>query len=131
MRKALAWAAAGTTITAGMLSLAATANAAPVSHPSKTPTALSVKASPAKGHTKASIAGTLTWGRGKPIAKEVVALDIVNGKKLIPAGVAHTARNGTVSFSVAPKKTTAYELVFSGTKALGGSHSGIVLVRVK
>lgn len=131
MRKALAWAAAGTTMTAGLLSLAATANAATVSHPPKTPTTLSVTASPARGHAKASIDGTLTWGRGKPIAKEVVALDIVNGKRLIPAGVAQTGRNGAVSFAVAPKKTTAYELVFAGTKSLAASHSAIVIVRVK
>jgi len=132
MRKALALAAAGTTITAGLLSLAATANAATVAHSFKAPTALSVteSAAPARGHAKDVITGTLTEGR-KALAGEVVTLDIVNGRRLTPGGVARTDRHGAVSFTVAPNKATSYELAFSGTKTLAASHSGIVIVRVK
>src|SRR6266852_9519633 len=110
MRKALAWAAAGTTITAGLLSLAATANAATVSHQFKAPTALSIRESgaSARGHAKDIITGTLTEGREAP-GGEVVTLDIVNGRRLTPGGIARTGRDGAVSFTVAPTKTTSYE----------------------
>ena len=130
MRKALAWAAAGTTIAAGLLSVAATANAATVSHAFKAPTALSIRESAVRGHAKDSIAGTLSEGR-KGLGGEVVTLDIVNGKRVTPGGVARTGRNGAVSFTVAPKKTTSYVLVFGGSKTLAASHSGIVTIRVK
>src|ERR1700719_3128218 len=89
MRKALAWAAAGTTIAAGLLSVAATANAATVSHAFKAPTALSTREPAVRGHAKDSIAGTLSEGR-KGLGGEVVTLDIVNGKRVTPGGVART-----------------------------------------
>jgi hypothetical protein len=131
MRKALAWAAAGTTITAGLLGMAATANAATIRHAPQTPTALSVheSASGFKGHGKVTITGTLAEGR-KALGGEAVTLDIVNGRRLVPAGSATTNRSGGVTFTVSPRATATYELVFSGTKTLAGSDSGTVTVRV-
>lgn len=129
MRKALAWAAAGTTITAGLLSVAATANAATV--PREAPTTLSVHESAAgfKGNGKVNITGTLAE-HGKALAGEAVTLDIVKGRSLDPAGTAHTNRDGGVAFAVSPKATTTYKLVFNGTRTLAASHSGTVTVRV-
>jgi len=131
MRKALAWAAAGTTIAVGLLSVAATANAATFAHPPKTPTALSVHQSAPgfKGHGKVAVTGTLSEHH-KAVAGQAVTLDIVKGKHLVPAGAAHTNRGGAVAFTVSPKASTTYELVFSGTKTLAAAHSGTVTVRV-
>jgi hypothetical protein len=131
MRKALALAAAGTTITAGLLSVAATANAATVAHPSKAPTTLSARESVSgfKGHGLVIITGTLAEGR-RGLAGEAVTLDIVKGRRLVPAGTARTDRGGVVAFTVSPQATTTYDLVFDGTRALAASQSGPVTVRV-
>ena len=130
MRKALALAAAGTTIAAGLLSVAATANAATVAV-RKAPTTLSVRESAPgfHGHGKVVVTGTLSQGR-KPLTGEAVTLDVVHGRELVPAGIARTNRGGGVSFTVSPKTTTTYELVFGGTKDLAPSHSRTVTVRV-
>jgi hypothetical protein len=129
MRKALAWAAAGTTITAGLLSVAATANAATMDR--ETPTTLSVheSASGFKGHGKVTITGTLAE-HSKALAGGTVTLDIVKGRSRVSAGTAHTTRGGGVTFTVSPTATTTYELVFKGTKTLAASQSGTVTVRV-
>lgn len=129
MRKALAWAAAGTTITAGLLSMAATANAA--TFQPKAPTRLSVTESAPviKAHGRDIIAGTLAEGR-RGLAGETVSLDIVNGRRLIPAEIASTNRGGSVFFTVSPKATTTYVLVFNGTRNLAASRSAVVTVRV-
>jgi hypothetical protein len=76
------------------------------------------------------VGGTLRAGR-KAAAKEVVFLDRVDGRKLIPLRVELTSRTGWVSFTVEPKVTTKYELVFRGTKKLAASHSGVVTTVVK
>lgn len=131
MRRALMLAAAGTTIAAGMLSVTATANAATLPRPHSAPTSLAVHVSlaNARTHGRDTVTGTLTSGR-KALAGEVVALDVVNGRRLTPAGTAVTNRNGSVSFVVTPRGTTTYELVFAGTRTLAASHSGVVTVRV-
>ena len=106
MRKALAWAAAGTTIAVGLLSVAATANAATFAHPPKTPTTLSVHESAPgfRGHGKVTITGALSEHH-KAVAGQAVTLDIVKGRHLVPAGAAHTNRGGAVAFTVSPKAT--------------------------
>lgn len=131
MRKALAMAAAGSTIAAGMLSVAATANAATDTHSFKAPTSLSVSVSVPgiRAHGRTTVSGTLTSGR-KGLAREVVTLDIVNGRRLIPSEAGVTNARGGVSFVISPKATTTYELVFAGTRSLAASHSGTVTVRV-
>jgi hypothetical protein len=131
MRKTLAMAAAGTTIAAGMLSVAATANAAPLPQPHKAPTSLSVTVSAPviKAHGRDTVAGTLASGH-KALAKEVVWLEWFNGRKLVPAEAALTNGRGVVAFAVAPKASTTYELVFAGTRTLAASHSHAVTVRV-
>lgn len=166
MRKALAMAAAGSTIAAGMLSVAATANAATVGHPSSAPTSTAsptkaptappttkaptappskapkaptrkapttltakVSAQSIKTHGRSTISGTLSSDR-KALAREVVALDIINGRKVTTAESAFTNSRGIVSFVVSPKATTTYELVFAGTHSYAASHSGTVTVRV-
>ncbi|HVT68040.1 MAG TPA: hypothetical protein VHF26_09850 [Trebonia sp.] len=110
--------------------MAATANAAPL--PRKAPTTLSIResAAPGRGHGKEVITGTLKQGR-KSLAGQSVTLDIVSGRRLVPAGTEHTSRAGAVSFTVSPKRTTRYELVFGGTRTLAGSHSGTVTVLVR
>jgi len=116
---------------AGVLSMGATANAATLSHPHKAPTALSVKVSAPtyRGHGRDTISGKLTEGR-KAVANQTVSLDVVSGRHLVPVGTARTNRNGAVSFTVAPKRTTTYDLVFGGTRTLAGSKSAAVTIRV-
>jgi hypothetical protein len=77
-----------------------------------------------------SVSGTLKAGK-TGLAKEVVVLDRISGKKLIPLAVHLTGKGGNVSFTVKPKVTTKYELVFSGTKKLAATHSGVVTTVVK
>jgi len=132
MRKVLTGAVAATTITAGLLFVGATANAATASPRPQAPTELSIHESglPGRGRPDDRITGTLTQGR-KTLAGEVVSLDIVNRGRPTVVGTARTNRDGTVSFTVTPKGSTTYTLVFSGTPVLAASQSGTVTVQAR
>jgi hypothetical protein len=131
MRKALGWAVVGATAAAGVLSVSATANAATFPQRHKAPTTLSVRESAPviRSHHKDTSTGKLAEGR-KPLARESVTVTVVEGRRLVPAGTARTDRFGDVSFTVAPKGTTTYQLVFTGTGTLAASKSHTVTVRV-
>jgi hypothetical protein len=109
--------------TAG-LAIAGAANAATKPAPAKAP-ATTLKAAEAKG----VITGTLREGK-VALAKESVTLESVAGKKATVVAKAVTSKAGVVTFKVAPKATTVYELVFAGTKALSASHSADLTVKV-
>jgi hypothetical protein len=128
MRKALTWTVAGSTIAAAMLSMTGIASAA-TTPAARTGTALSAAASKATVVPGGSdvIRGTLKAGR-KDLAGQFVELDVVGSSK--PLKGARTGKNGAISFSVAPTRTTEYKLVFGGTKTLAGSRSGDVKVKV-
>jgi hypothetical protein len=131
MRKALALVAAGTAIAGGLLSVAGTADAA-VAAPHKTPTALLVHvAKPViKKGTKDTVSGILWWGAHKPVAGQVVWLEAVDGKKLVPVGHQTTNKAGAVAFTGDVQSTTVFELVFAGSKNLDPSRSGTVTIKV-
>jgi len=131
MRISLTRAASGAAAAAvTALALTGTANAAPI--PVKVHTTLSIVESRSviRAGGKDLVAGTLRAGIRRGLAKEIVYLDRVVGKKLVPVNVGLTNRAGTVAFTVRPKVTARYVLVFRGTGALARSHSGIVTVKV-
>jgi hypothetical protein len=132
MRAPLTRAVSGVAIaTAAVLALAVPASAKTVP-PAKVHTTLSIveaKSTIVRGQ-KDLVSGTLKAGK-KAAAKEVVFLDRVAGRKLIPVRAELTSKVGRVSFVVEPKVTTRYELVFRGTKRLAASHSGVVTTVVK
>lgn len=133
MRKALVLTAAGGAIAVGLMSVAATAYAAPFPPPRhQTPTTLSATESAPfiVGRERDTITGTLTAGY-RPLAGESVTLEIVNGRGPLPIATERTDRRGDVSFTVAPRSTTTYELVFNGTRTLAASQSGTVTVHVR
>jgi hypothetical protein len=118
-RSAIGIVAAGVAVAGA--GIAATANAATGHHPSKA-TVLRVSSA------KYSIRGTLYAGKAE-LAKEVVDLDAVAGKKLTVAGHAVTNRAGQVVFTVKPIGTVKYELVFAGKGDFAGSHSSVVTIK--
>jgi hypothetical protein len=121
-RSAAAVAAAGVAVAGvGIGAITGTANAATTHHPSRA-TVLRVSSA------KDSIRGTLYAGKAE-LAKEVVDLDTVAGKKLTVAGHAVTNRAGQVAFTVKPKGTVKYELVFAGQGGFAGSHSSVVTIK--
>ena len=129
MRIPLTRAASGAAVAAvTALALTGTANAAPI--PVKVHTTLSIVESRnvIRAGGKDVVAGTLRAGR-KGLAKEIVVLDRVVGRTLVPVNAGLTNRAGVVAFTVRPKVTARYELVFRGTGALARSHSGVVTVR--
>ena len=128
MRISLTRAASGAAV-AAVTALTGTANAAPI--PVKVHTTLLIVASRSviRAGDKDLVAGTLRAGLRRGLPKEIVYLDRVVGKKLVPVNVGLTNRAGTVAFTVRPKVTARYELVFRGTGALARSHSGVVTVR--
>ncbi len=132
MRKVLTVSAVAATVTIGVVALGTTANAATQPHQPKSQTALSVRvsAAPGQGQAKDTVTGSLTAGP-KALAGETVTLDVVSHGRLVKVGTERTGRNGTVSFTVAPKSTTAYKLVFNGTPALDSSQSKTVTIRTR
>jgi hypothetical protein len=130
MRKALAFTAAGITLGAGLLSVAATANAATLHrHQAATTLSATESASVITRHGEDTITGDLTEG-SQVLARESVTLETVQGRRLVAVGTARTNRGGSVSFTVSPRSTTTYELVFNGTGTLSASQSGTVTAQV-
>jgi len=130
MRISLTRAASGAAVAAvTALALTGTANAAPI--PVKVHTTLSIVESRnvIRAGGKDVVAGTLRAGR-KGLAKEIVVLDRVVGRTLVPVNAGLTNRAGVVAFTVRPKVTARYELVFGGTANLARTHSGVVTVKV-
>jgi hypothetical protein len=140
MRKTLRWAAVGATLATAGAVLSVTTMAGATTTPAKAPTALSVKV--AKGSVVPGgadvISGRLT-SAGKAVPGKVVWLDkvvTVNGKATLVAvdhkvtAPASSKAPGAVAFTIHPVRTTAYELVFAGDKALARSRSAAVIVRV-
>jgi hypothetical protein len=131
MRKSLTWAVAGTAIaTTALLTAAATAGATTAT---KAPTTLSIAAAKAAivpGQTDV-ISGVLLTGT-TPLAQKIVKLYRYSAeyKKWLPLEVDLTGKAGEAVFTVKPKATTEYELVFDGTSKLAASHSGIATVVV-
>lgn len=123
------------------LALAGPANASTVPGPAPVPvlakahTTLSIvesKTAIRAGHRDV-ISGDLregTFGHEVGRAKEVVFLDRWYGKKLVEVRVGLTNKNGRVWFTVSPKVTARYVLVFKGAEHLARTHSGVVTVRV-
>jgi hypothetical protein len=68
---------------------------------------------------------------GTGLASQSVTLEDRTGVKprwtVVAAGI--TATGGTVSFTVAPKVKTQYELVFAGASAYRGSQSNVITLR--
>lgn len=128
MRTSLTRALAGTAIAAvAVLAAAGTASAT-----TPAPTTLSIAASASTitvGHTD-QISGTLLSGT-TPLAGKVVFLDKFVGTKPVFVDARHTGALGKVVFTVAPKVTVTYELVFKGTAAFAGSTSTPLTVTVK
>ena len=130
MRTSLIRSLAGVVVAAAaVLALAGPANAAPA-HP-RVHTTLSIVESRnvIRAGGKDVVAGTLRAGR-KGLAKEIVVLDRVVGRTLVPVNAGLTNRAGVVAFTVRPKVTARYELVFGGTANLARTHSGVVTVKV-
>ena len=133
MRASLSWAAAGTAVAlAAALSLAGTASAA-VRQPARTPTTLSIveaKTTIIAGE-KDVISGVLLTGT-KPVADQVIYLYryTASAKKWLPVEVDLTSHAGKAAFTVTPKTTSYYELIFRGTSKLAPSHSGVATVVV-
>jgi hypothetical protein len=77
-----------------------------------------------------TVFGTLSSATRAPLAGQLVWLGtFVKGKLVI--GIGHfTGKFGGVSFTVTPKATTRYELVFLGTAKYLPTHSGVVTVVV-
>jgi flagellar capping protein FliD len=123
MRTSTLTRAATVATVAAAASLAAAGTASAVTPVVAAKTVLTASAS------KDVITGTLTAGK-KDLAKEVVTLEAVSGKKLIAVGKAVTSKAGKVTFTVKPKATTKYELVFKGAKGLAGSASKVVTIKV-
>jgi F0F1-type ATP synthase alpha subunit len=131
MRSSLTRAVAGVAIaSAAIFAVASSASAATTVAKAHTTLSIVESKSTIKAGQKDLVAGTLKAGK-TGLAKEIVLLDRVSGKKLIPVAVELTGKAGNASFTVAPKTTTKYELVFLGTKKLAASHSGVVTVVVK
>jgi hypothetical protein len=128
MRKSLTWAAVGTTlVAAAALSVTGTANAATV----KPTLTIGESASHVNAGSSVTISGTLRAGH-VVLGNEGVWLDWVG-----PKGALHrikdkptASRTGVVTFTVAPKATTTYELVFPGARSYARATSGKAVVHV-
>jgi flagellar capping protein FliD len=103
------------------LALAGTASAATPAPAAKT----TLKIAEAKD----VITGTLAEGKAG-LAKESIELVSVAAKKSAVIAKASTNKGGVVTFTVKPKATTTYELVFLGGKGLAAAHSTDVTVKV-
>jgi hypothetical protein len=79
--------------------------------------------------TADTINGVLSVG-GVPLAGGLVKLLSATGNNLAKTGSAVSAADGTVSFSVAPKSTTHYALVFNKTATAGYARSAVLTVHV-
>jgi hypothetical protein len=141
MRKTLRWAAAGATLATAAAVLSVTTMAGATTTPAKAATALSVRV--AKGTVVpggADVIGGRLTSAGKAVPGEVVWLDkvvTVNGKPTLVAvdhkvtAPASSTAPGAVAFTIHPVRTTTYELVFLGDKALARSKSAAVTVTVR
>lgn len=140
MRKTLRWAAIGATVVTAGAVLSVTTMAGASTAPARAATTLSVKVakSPVVPGGLDVISGKLT-SAGKAVPGKVIWLDkivTVNGKAtLVPVDHKVTAPAsskvpGAVAFAIHPVRTTTYELVFAGDKALAGSKSAAVTVKV-
>jgi hypothetical protein len=131
MRTSLTRLVAGTAIAAtALLTVAGTASASTAT-PKKS-TTLSIVAAKSKITVGQSdtISGTLASHK-TPVAGRIVILDkrVGNGH-WFAAEEKLTGKSGKVSFTVAPKVDTRYELVFKGGPVYKAAHSGVVLVVV-
>jgi hypothetical protein len=104
------------------LALAGTASAA-------APGPAAVKTTLKIAEAKDVITGTLAEGKAG-LAKKSVELASVTGKKTAVIARATTNKHGVVTFTVKPKATTTYELLFAGGKGLAAAHSADVTVKV-
>lgn len=131
MRTSLTRLVAGTAIAAtALLTIAGTASASATTP--KKPTTLSIVAAKSKITVGQSdtISGTLASHK-TPVAGRIVILDKrVGAGHWFAAEEKFTGKYGKVSFVVAPKVDTRYELVFKGGPIYSPSHSGVVTVVV-
>lgn len=131
MRTSLTRLVAGTAIAAtALLTVAGTASASATTP--KKPTTLSIVAAKSKITVGQSdtISGTLASHK-TPVAGRIVILDKrVGAGHWFAAEEKFTGKYGKVSFVVAPKVDTRYELVFKGGPIYSASHSGVVTVVV-
>jgi 5-hydroxyisourate hydrolase-like protein (transthyretin family) len=102
------------------LALAGTASAATPAPVAKTTLKIT--------EVKDVITGTLAEGK-VGLAKESVELISIAAKKSTVIAKATTNKDGVVAFTVKPKTTTTYELVFLGGKGLAAAHSADVTVK--
>lgn len=131
MRTSLTRVASGAVLAAtAVFALAGAASAATPAAKAHTTLSIAESKTTIKAGQKDVVSGTLAVGK-KGLAKEVVILDRVAGKKLVPVSAQLTGKAGKVAFVVKPKATTKYELVFRGTTKLAATHSGVVTAVVK
>ena len=130
MRISLPIRAAAITAIAATSALAVTGTADAASTLSRTSLSIRASTSTIKPGKTAVVSGVLKQGN-TDLAHEVVYLDhAAPGKKFAVAGESVTNKKGAVAFTVRPKSTERYELVFKGTSKLAASHSGIVTIKV-
>lgn len=133
MRKSLAWAAGGLTIAATLLAVmgAASPGSAAAAPGPRAPTTLSVHQAAVQimPGRQDVISGTLMSGRA-PVRGQPVTLYTVNGRFTQPVSTERTGFSGGVAYTVTPRVTTTYELVFAGTRTLQPTRSWTVTVRV-
>jgi len=130
MRISLLTRAAAITAIAATSALAVTGTADAASTPSRTSLSIRASASTIKPGKTAVVSGVLKQGNSN-LAREVVYLDgAAPGKKFVVVGKSVTSKKGAVAFTVRPKSTERYELVFKGTSKLAASHSGVVTIKV-
>jgi 5-hydroxyisourate hydrolase-like protein (transthyretin family) len=100
----------------------------------RTPTSLSIRSSKSlidPGQSD-SISGTLLNNSNAPLAGQSVQLQShAPGKAWSIAVTKTTDGNGFVAFTVSPRHTTLYMLVFRATNDFSRSHSGVVTLRVR
>jgi hypothetical protein len=131
MRTSLIRVVSGAALAAtAVFTLAGTASAATPAAKAHTTLSIVESKGTIKSGQKDLVTGVLKSGK-TGLAKEVVILDRVSGKKLIRVSAKLTGKGGVASFVVSPKATTKYEIVFSDTKKLDAAHSGVVTVVVK
>jgi hypothetical protein len=135
MRTSLTRAIVGTAIAAAsVLTVVGTASAATSTTPVKAPTTLTLVAAKAKITVgqKDVLTGTLLTGT-KPVVRQVVRLYRydVKAKKWILTEADVTGKLGHVFFTVRPKFTSTYELVFRGSPRFAASRSNKATVVVR
>ena len=130
MRISLLTRAAAITAIATTSALAVTGTADAASAASRTSLSIRASASTIKPGKSAVVSGVLKQGT-KDLAGEVVFLDgAAPGKKFVVVATSVTNKNGAVAFTVRPRTTQRYDLVFKGTSKLAASHSGVVTIKV-